>query len=148
MRHMKRDMRGGAVTMAAIRHRSARSQHPGACCHGCHREHDRRLAAKPGDVLNTINGLTVEVDNTDAGRLTLADAIEYAKLQGATRIVDLATLTGAVRMMVGDIASCAFGNNDDFTKLVVETGDSQAERMLNAPMWKDYDASNNTDMPT
>ncbi|MBK9620745.1 MAG: hypothetical protein IPO31_16355 [Candidatus Obscuribacter sp.] len=87
-------------------------------------------------MLNTINGLTVEVDNTDAeGRLTLADAIEYAKRQGDTTIVDLATLTGAVRMMVGDVASLPFGNNDEFTKLVVG-GDGADERMLTVPMWK------------
>jgi leucyl aminopeptidase len=104
-------------------------------------------AYKPGDVLKTMNGLTVEVDNTDAeGRLTLADAIEYAKRKGATRIIDLATLTGAVRMMVGDIACAAFGNNDEFTNLVVSSGDAQGERMLNVPMWKEYDAFNNSDM--
>jgi len=148
MRHMKRDMSGGAVTMAAIRAIAALGLNIQVRAVMAATENMTGGSAfKPGDVLHTINGLTVEVDNTDAeGRLTLADAIEYAKMQGATRIVDLATLTGAVRMMVGDIASCAFGNNDDFTKLVVETGDSQAERMLNVPMWKDYDASNNTDM--
>lgn len=148
MRNMKRDMSGGAVTMATIK-LIAELGLPikvRAVMAAVENMTGSR-AYKPGDVLHTLAGLTVEVDNTDAeGRLTLADAIEYAKRQGATRIVDLATLTGAVRMMVGDIACAAFGNKDDFTKLVVDSGASQSERMLNVPMWDEYNAFNNTDM--
>lgn len=148
MRHMKRDMSGGAVTMSAIQAIAELGLNIQVRAVMAATENlTGGSAFKPGDVLNTINGLTIEVDNTDAeGRLTLADAIEYAKLQGATRIVDLATLTGAVRMMVGDIACGAFGNNDDFTKLVVDSGASQDERMLNVPMWKEYDAFNASEM--
>jgi leucyl aminopeptidase len=148
MRDMKRDMSGGAATMAAIKAIAALGLNIKVRAVMAATENMTGGSAyKPGDVLKTMNGLTVEVDNTDAeGRLTLADAIEYAKRKGATRIIDLATLTGAVRMMVGDIACAAFGNNDEFTNLVVSSGDAQGERMLNVPMWKEYDASNNSDM--
>ncbi len=102
---------------------------------------------KPGDVFTSMNGLTVEIDNTDAeGRLTLADAIEYAKRQGDSNIVDLATLTGAVKSVTGDVGACAFGNHDDFSNLVVASAMSQDEKLLNVPMWEELRASNNTDM--
>ena len=148
MRRMYRDMSGGAVTMSAIKVIAELGLNIQVRAVMAATENMTGGSAyKPGDVLHTLNGMTVEVDNTDAeGRLTLADAIEYAKRQGATRIVDLATLTGAVRMMVGDIASCAFGNNDEFTRAVVDAGDSQGERMLNVPMWDEYNTFNNTEM--
>ena len=63
-------------------------------------------AQRPGDVVTTMSGQTVEVINTDAeGRLVLADALWYARQQGATHILDLATLTGAMEVALGDLAS-------------------------------------------
>ena len=72
-------------------------------------------AIKPGDVLTMLNGATVEVNNTDAeGRLILADALTYAATQGATHIINAATLTGAIVRALGDNITGAFTNNKDF----------------------------------
>ncbi|MBU6451115.1 MAG: hypothetical protein KGS72_05000 [Cyanobacteria bacterium REEB67] len=147
-RNMKRDMSGGGVALAAIQAIAAL---------GLNIKVRAVMAAtenmvdgssyRPGDVLKSMNGLTVEIDNTDAeGRLTLADAIEYAKRQGDKNIVDLATLTGAVKQVLGDVGACAFGNHDDFTSSVVAAAMSQDEKLLAMPMWEEYKSANNTDM--
>ncbi len=148
MRHMKRDMSGGAVTLAAIQAIAALGLNIKVRCVMAATENMINGSSyKPGDVLQTMKGLTVEVDNTDAeGRLTLADAIEYAKRQGDTTIIDLATLTGAVKMMTGDVGACVFGNNDDFSNLVFGSATAQNERLLHVPMWEEFKDSNRSDM--
>lgn len=148
MRNMKRDMSGGGVTLAAIQAIAALGLNIKVRCVMAATENMiNGRAYKPGDVLQTMKGLTVEVDNTDAeGRLTLADAIEYAKRQGDTTLVDLATLTGAVKMMTGDVGACIFGNNDEFTNLVFSAATSQNERLLPVPMWEEFKDSNRSDM--
>lgn len=101
----------------------------------------------PGNVLTSLNGLTVEVDNTDAeGRLTLADAIEWALRQGCTRIVDVATLTGAMHAALGSVMAGAFGNNDEFTKLVVQMGERAGENLFAMPMHPAFARANHSDM--
>ena len=147
-RHMKRDMSGGGVAMAAIQAIAALGLNikVRAVMAATENMVDGR-SYKPGDVLTSMNGLTVEIDNTDAeGRLTLGDAIEYAKRKGDKNIVDLATLTGAVKGVTGDVGACAFGNHDEFTNLVVAAAMSQDEKLLNVPMWEEFRASNNTEM--
>lgn len=148
MRHMKRDMSGGAVALASIQAIAALGLPIKVRCIMAATENMiNGKAYKPGDVIRTMNGLTVEVDNTDAeGRLTLADAIEYAKRQGDTTIVDLATLTGAVKMVTGDVGACVFSNNDDFVSGIVAAATSQGERLLNIPMWEEFRDSNKSDM--
>jgi leucyl aminopeptidase len=148
MRHMKRDMSGGAVTLAAIQAIAAMGLPIKVRCVMAATENMiNGKAYKPGDVIHTMNGLSVEVDNTDAeGRLTLADAIEYAKRLGDSTIVDLATLTGAVKMVTGDVGACVFSNNDEFSSLVVSSAASQGERLLNIPMWEEFRDSNKSDM--
>ena len=72
-------------------------------------------AVKPGDIVTAMNGKTIEVNNTDAeGRLILADALCYAVEQGAERIVDLATLTGAILVALGHTYAGLFSNDDDW----------------------------------
>jgi len=147
-RHMKRDMSGGGVAMAAIQAIAALGLNikVRAVMAATENMVDGR-SYKPGDVLTSMNGLTVEIDNTDAeGRLTLGDAIEYAKRKGDKNIVDLATLTGAVKGVTGDVGACAFGNHDEFTNSVVAAAMSQDEKLLNVPMWEEFRAFNNTDM--
>jgi leucyl aminopeptidase len=101
----------------------------------------------PGNVLTALNGLTIEVDNTDAeGRLTLADAIEWAKRQGVTRIVDVATLTGAMVVALGSVAAGAFGNKSEFTRLVVDSGVKAGERLWEMPMFPEYARANESNM--
>src|SRR4029079_17406220 len=76
-------------------------------------------AFKPGDVATAFNGKTVEMIDTDCeGRLVLADGVAYVKHLGATRIVDTATLTGAVIVALGNDVSSLYGNDDAFVELV------------------------------
>ena len=80
-------------------------------------------AIRPSDVIDTAAGLTVEVTNPDAeGRLILADALWYARRQGATHVVDLATLTGAMRAGMGDLFAGVFGNDEDWRDAIVDAG--------------------------
>ena len=72
-------------------------------------------AVKPGDIVTAMNGKTIEINNTDAeGRLILADALAYAVEQGAERIVDLATLTGAILFALGHTYAGLWSNDDDW----------------------------------
>jgi leucyl aminopeptidase len=85
-------------------------------------------ATRPSDVIRTAAGLTVEVTNPDAeGRLILADALTWAQRDGATHLVDLATLTGAVRAGMGDVYAGVFGNDDAWRDAVVEAGNASGD---------------------
>jgi leucyl aminopeptidase len=96
-------------------------------------------ATRPGDVLETMLGKTIEVVNTDAeGRLVLADAIAYAREQGATALVDVATLTGAITVTLGDVAFGAMGNDDALMGEVKAAAASAGERVWELPMWDEY----------
>ena len=96
-------------------------------------------AQRPGDVVRTMNGKTIEIDNTDAeGRLVLADAVSYARSKNHTRIVDVATLTGAVVVALGDVATGAFGNDQQFTDSVVAAGNEVGERIWELPTFDEY----------
>jgi len=104
-------------------------------------------ALKPGDVLTAITGKTIEIMTTDAeGRLTLADAIGYARKLGAKAIVDIATLTGGVRVALGDICSGAFTNNQDLLEKVVSAGGEAGERAWQLPMFEEYKEQNKSDV--
>src|SRR5262249_47105694 len=96
-------------------------------------------AYKPGDVLRSMSGKTIEVVNTDAeGRLILADAITYARKLGATRIIDLATLTGAVSIALGAINVAALGNDQAFIDELRAAAREVGERFWQLPMDDDY----------
>jgi leucyl aminopeptidase len=96
-------------------------------------------ATKPGDVLKTMTGKTIEVINTDAeGRLILADGLAYAREQGADAIVDIATLTGAISTTLGNVAMGAMTNNSRLLDRVKEAADAAGERVWELPMWDDY----------
>lgn len=148
MRTMKRDMAGGASVMAAIAAIAALELPISVKAIMAATENmPDGNAYKPGDVLKTMAGLTVEVDNTDAeGRLTLADAIEYVKRKGVTKIVDLATLTGAQRMISADVGAAGFGNKDEFTALVARAAKSASERVMFVEMWEEFREGNKTDI--
>ena len=76
-------------------------------------------AYRPGDILTAANGKTIEVTNTDAeGRLVLADALWYAREQGATHVMDLATLTGAMMVALGDLYAGFFANDDEWADAI------------------------------
>jgi leucyl aminopeptidase len=96
-------------------------------------------ATKPGDVFTSMSGKTVEVTNTDAeGRLVLIDGITYAQREGATRIVDVATLTGAVMVALGRHYTGLFGRPDGFVDAVRRAGEIAGERLWPMPLSDEY----------
>ncbi len=96
-------------------------------------------AIKPGDVLTSMSGQTIEVLNTDAeGRLILCDAITYAERFEPEVVVDIATLTGACVIALGHHASGIFSNNDDLAKELVQAGENALDRAWHMPLWEDY----------
>lgn len=96
-------------------------------------------AYKPGDVLTALNGVTVEVLNTDAeGRLILADALAYSHRLKPAAIIDVATLTGAAKIALGFAAAAFFVNNDKLRKQFNQAADNSGERIWEMPLWKDY----------
>jgi leucyl aminopeptidase len=96
-------------------------------------------AVKPGDIITQLNGKTVEVNNTDAeGRLILADALSYAVELGADRIVDLATLTGAVLVALGSTYAGLISNDDAFAKQVETAGERTGELAWRLPLHPEY----------
>jgi leucyl aminopeptidase len=98
-------------------------------------------AIKPGDVITQYNGKTVEVNNTDAeGRLILADALAYAVELGAERIVDLATLTGAVTIALGSTYAAVIANDDELAAAVARAGEQSGELTWRLPLHAEFKA--------
>jgi leucyl aminopeptidase len=98
-------------------------------------------AVKPGDVITQYNGKTVEVNNTDAeGRLILADALAYAAELGAERLVDLATLTGAVVIALGSTYAAVIANDDDLAAAVEQAGSESGELTWRLPLHPEFKA--------
>jgi leucyl aminopeptidase len=96
-------------------------------------------AIKPGDVVKSMNGKTIEVINTDAeGRLALADALGYANQNGAKLIVDVATLTGAMQIALGDVCTGAFGNDQELVDGIIAAGAEAGEKIWQMPMYEEY----------
>jgi leucyl aminopeptidase len=96
-------------------------------------------AFKPGDVISTLSGKTVEVLNTDAeGRIVLADGVTYAKQLGAERIIDIATLTGAVLVALGDVATAAVTNNEGFLRQLLKAAEQSGEKLWQLPAYPEY----------
>jgi leucyl aminopeptidase len=92
-------------------------------------------AYRPGDILRARNGKTIEIISTDAeGRLVLADALTYAREQGATHILDLATLTGAIMVALGDLYAGVFANDDAWRDMIVEAGRASGDLVWAMPM--------------
>jgi leucyl aminopeptidase len=98
-------------------------------------------STRPGDVVRALNGKTVEITNTDAeGRLILGDALTYAERLGATHLVDLATLTGAVERAFGKLITGGFGTPQDWWDEVATAAGRQGERLWQIPLVNDYRA--------
>ena len=137
---MKSDMSGGAAVIAAMKAIAALA--PKINVWGIVPATENmpgRRAQRPGDVVRAMNGKTIEIGNTDAeGRLVLADAVCYAVQNGLTRLVDVATLTGAVRVALGDAATGAFGNDPRWVERVIASGDAVGERIWQLPTYDSY----------
>ena len=140
MDKMKDDMSGGAAVLGAIRNAAAlklplnivgllpaAENMPGGS------------AYKPGDVLRTLSGQTIEILNTDAeGRLILSDALTYACKYKPAVIVDIATLTGACAIALGHEAIGMLGTDEKFKQKIREAGEKTGERVWELPLWEEY----------
>jgi leucyl aminopeptidase len=97
-------------------------------------------SVKPGDIVKAANGKTIEVNNTDAeGRLVLADCLCHAVSEGAERIVDLATLTGAVIIALGSTYSGLLSNDDELTARITTAGARSGEIVWRLPLHEEYE---------
>jgi leucyl aminopeptidase len=140
MSRMKGDMAGGAAVLAAIEVIAARRLAVNAMAVIAASENmPGGHAMKPGEVIRSANGKTVEVVNTDAeGRLVLADALTYAIRSGATHLVDLATLTGATRHLSGHAFTPALCDDDDLWRRLDAASRRAGERMHRLPIYADH----------
>src|SRR5712691_112013 len=94
---------------------------------------------KPGDIITTMSGKTVEIINTDAeGRMILSDALHYASELKPDHIIDYATLTGACVIALATEAAGLFTNNDELAQKLIECGERVGERLWRLPEWDDY----------
>ncbi len=140
MGRMKGDMGGGAAVIGAMR---AISQlKPNVNVTGLVPATENMPsghALKPGDVLKCSNGRTVEIISTDAeGRLILADALAYAVELGASKILDIATLTGGCVVALGELTSALLGNNQELIHLLLQVSEKTGERLWQLPMFEEY----------
>jgi leucyl aminopeptidase len=148
MHEMKGDMSGGAAVMAAlsaIAQLKLKVNVTGVI--PATENLPSGKALKPGDVLKALNGKTIEVVNTDAeGRLILADALSYAAKQGLSPLVDVATLTGACHVALGEICSGIFTNNQELADKLIKAGADAGERLCQLPMYEEYKEQNKSDV--
>ncbi|MCM2264215.1 MAG: leucyl aminopeptidase [Desulfuromonadales bacterium] len=104
-------------------------------------------AIRPGDILTSLSGQTIEILNTDAeGRLILADALTYVRRFQPRLVVDIATLTGACIIALGHHASAVLGNDPALVKALRQAGEQTGERLWELPLWADYDQQINSDV--
>jgi leucyl aminopeptidase len=140
MHLMKTDMSGGAAVLAAMKAIAALK--PDVAVAGVVPLVENMpggRAMRPGDVVRGAEGKTVEVLDTDAeGRLILADALWYARQLGATHLVDVATLTGAVGIALGRTTTGLFGSPDSWVSLVGRTANRAGDRAWALPTFEDY----------
>lgn len=140
MWEMKSDMAGGAAVLGALRaiaQLKPRTRVVGVV--PAAENMPSGSAIKPGDVVKTLAGYTIEVVDTDAeGRLVLVDGIAYAKQLGATRIIDLATLTGSIIVALGDHRTGLFSNDDAWANRVLAASERAGEPTWRMPVSDDY----------
>ena len=140
MDEMKFDMCGAASVLGTMK----------ACCEleipinvvgviACAENMPDGNATKPGDVVTTMSGQTVEILNTDAeGRLVLCDALTYVDKFDPEVVIDIATLTGACVVALGQIPSGIMSNDDEFAKDLIKAGEQTGDRTWQLPLWDEY----------
>lgn len=148
MGDMKGDMAGGAAIIAAMRAIGELKPRVNVTAIVPATENlPDGAAIKPGDILRAMNGKTIEVVTTDAeGRLILADALCYARKLGLSPLVDVATLTGACHIALGDFCTGAFGNNQQIVDRVIKAGEEAGECIWQMPMYEEYKELNKSDV--
>lgn len=140
MDQMKDDMSGGAAVMCAIQVASLLNMplHLVGLIPATENLPSGK-AYKPGDILKSFSGKTIEVVNTDAeGRLILADALSYACTFKPKAIIDVATLTGACIVALGSYVAGLMGNNQPLIDKIKKASDTSGERVWQLPLWEDY----------
>jgi leucyl aminopeptidase len=140
MEDMKGDMSGGAGTLHGVGALAALGTPVRAIAVLAAAENlPGGDAFRPGDILRAANGKTIEIINTDAeGRLVLADALWYVRREGATHVLDLATLTGAMVLALGDLYSGVFANDDEWRDRIVEAGRRSGDLVWPFPLSPRY----------
>ena len=140
MELMKYDMTGGATVLGAMRAiAQLKPPMPILGVAPCTENLPSGKATKPGDVVKAMTGKTIEIINTDAeGRLILADAIAYAKKLGATKVIDMATLTGAVSIALGDVNAAVLGTDQELIDEIITAGREVGEKFWQLPLDKEY----------
>lgn len=140
MEKMKYDMSGAAAVLGAMRALAQlKPAVPVTAFAPCVENMPSHRAQRPGDIVTSYLGKTIEVLNTDAeGRLILADALTYASRLGCTHMVDAATLTGAVAVALASVHVGLFSNNDEFLARVREAAGKAGEKMWPLPLDEEY----------
>ena len=140
MERMKDDMAGGASVVAALRSIALQKLPVRAMAIVPMTENmPGGKAIKPGDILKGASGLTVEVNNTDAeGRLILGDGLWYARQLGATHLIDVATLTGAIVVGLGKITTGLFGTPQPWVEHIERAADRAGEKVWAMPLFDEY----------
>ncbi|HVP49519.1 MAG TPA: leucyl aminopeptidase [Bryobacteraceae bacterium] len=140
MEKMKYDMSGGAAMIGTMRALSQlKPPIPVTALIPAVENMPGSRAQRPGDIVTSLSGKTIEVINTDAeGRLILADALTYARRLGCTHLVDAATLTGAVVVALGHVNIGAFGTDDTLMKRVLDAARAAGEKTWRMPLDDDY----------
>ena len=141
MERMKGDMAGAAAVLGAMQAIGALKPHINvtALVPTCENM-PSGTAFHPGDVLRIMNGKTIEILNTDAeGRLILADALSYAVKEGLSPIIDLATLTGAIVVALGNVMAGLFSNDELLTDEIIAAGRATGEKYWPMPLDTEYD---------
>lgn len=148
MEHMKYDMSGAAAVLGAMQ--VIGDLKPNVSVLGLIAATENMPgsnALHPGDVLVSMNGKTIEVNNTDAeGRLILADALTYASRQNVDEMIDLATLTGAVVTALGRVAAGIMGTNQELVDKLIAAGKDAGENLWQLPLYDEYKDSLKSDI--
>ncbi|MGV8844602.1 MAG: leucyl aminopeptidase [Pseudomonas sp.] len=140
MDEMKYDMCGAASVFGTL-HAVLELQLPInlVCLMACAENMPSGNATRPGDIVTTMSGQTVEILNTDAeGRLVLCDTLTYAERFKPQAVIDIATLTGACIVALGSHTSAVMGNNDDLLQQVLKAGQSADDRAWQLPLFDEY----------
>lgn len=149
MEDMKQDMTGAAVVVASLKALALQCAPKNVIgIVGLVENMPSGSATRPGDIVTSMSGQTVEIINTDAeGRLVLADCLWFVQQQyGAKKIIDIATLTGATMRALGDEYAGLFTNNDILAKKLTVAGDKSGEKLWRLPINKGYDKKINSDI--